>query len=56
MKENRYDEEIFFKKYSQFPRSVQGLRAAGEWHELEAMLAVDLDGIVCMLRSMEPNR
>ncbi|HJB26554.1 MAG TPA: class I SAM-dependent methyltransferase [Firmicutes bacterium] len=38
MKENRYDEEIFFKKYSQFPRSVQGLRAAGEWHELEAML------------------
>ena len=38
MKENRYDDEDFFEKYSQFPRSVQGLAAAGEWHELQRLL------------------
>lgn len=38
MKENKYDEEAFFEKYSQFPRSVEGLSAAGEWHELEKLL------------------
>ncbi|WP_347254537.1 class I SAM-dependent methyltransferase [Leminorella grimontii] len=38
MKENIYDSERFFEKYRRFPRSVQGLAAAGEWHELEKML------------------
>lgn len=38
MKENKYDDESFFKAYSQFPRSVQGLNAAGEWHEFKKLL------------------
>jgi len=38
MKENKYDNNEFFEKYSQFPRSVDGLKAAGEWHELQRML------------------
>lgn len=38
MKENKYDSENFFKEYSCFPRSVDGLNAAGEWHELKKML------------------
>lgn len=38
MKENVYDSDAFFEKYSQFPRSVEGLSAAGEWHALQRML------------------
>lgn len=38
MKENRYDDELFFEKYSQMPRSVKGLSGAGEWRELEKLL------------------
>lgn len=38
MKENKYDEERFFRKYSQMPRSQKGLEGAGEWHALEKML------------------
>lgn len=38
MKENKYDNESFFEQYSHFPRSVAGLSAAGEWHELKKML------------------
>lgn len=38
MKENIYDQEAFFEEYSRFPRSVQGLSAAGEWHELKKLL------------------
>ena len=38
MKENKYDENGFFKAYSAFPRSVQGLHAAGEWHVLKKLL------------------
>lgn len=38
MRENQYDDSSFFAAYSQFPRSVEGLRAAGEWHELEKLL------------------
>lgn len=38
MKENQYDQEDFFEKYSQFPRSVAGLQAAGEWHELRKLI------------------
>lgn len=37
MKENIYDNEQFFQAYSRFPRSAQGLSAAGEWHELKKL-------------------
>lgn len=38
MKENKYDEDLFFEKYSNMPRSKEGLTAAGEWQTLEALL------------------
>ncbi|MCE5235974.1 MAG: class I SAM-dependent methyltransferase [Clostridiaceae bacterium] len=38
MKQNKYDDDVFFEKYSCFPRSVGGLNAAGEWHALEKLL------------------
>lgn len=38
MKENKYDNEIFFEKYSQMQRSQQGLEGAGEWSELQKVL------------------
>lgn len=38
MKQNKYDDLGFFKKYSEMPRSIGGLNAAGEWPVLRAML------------------
>lgn len=38
MKQNKYDEEQFFKKYSEMNRSRQGLQGAGEWSELQKVL------------------
>lgn len=38
MKQNIYDDAGFFERYSAMPRSIEGLRQAGEWHELRAML------------------
>lgn len=38
MKENKYDNDIFFKKYSQMDRSRKGLEGAGEWQTLKALL------------------
>lgn len=38
MKQNKYDDLGFFEKYSEMPRSVGGLNAAGEWPVLRAML------------------
>lgn len=38
MKENKYDDKIFFEKYSQMDRSKKGLAGTGEWHELKKML------------------
>ena len=38
MKENKYDNEVFFQKYSQMLRSQKGLQGAGEWSELEKIL------------------
>lgn len=38
MKENIYDNEIFFEKYSQMERSKKGLEGAGEWCELKKLL------------------
>lgn len=38
MKENKYDNERFFQKYSQMMRSQKGLQGAGEWSELQKIL------------------
>lgn len=38
MKQNKYDDSIFFDKYSKMERSKNGLESAGEWHELKKML------------------
>ena len=38
MKENAYDNPVFFEKYAQMDRSRLGLQGAGEWKTLEAML------------------
>lgn len=38
MKENKYDNPIFFEKYSQMNRSKQGLDGAGEWETLKQFL------------------
>lgn len=38
MKQNKYDDDIFFNKYSKMSRSKNGLEGAGEWHELKNML------------------
>lgn len=38
MKENKYDNDVFFKKYSEMNRSKQGLSGAGEWSELQKLL------------------
>ncbi|KRN99130.1 class I SAM-dependent methyltransferase [Companilactobacillus kimchiensis] len=43
MEENEYDNQEFFKAYSNFPRSVEGLKAAGEWPEFQKLLP-DFDG------------
>ena len=31
MKENKYDDNVFFEKYSRMSRSREGLKGAGEW-------------------------
>ena len=38
MKENPYDNELFFKKYSEMLRSREGLDGAGAWSELKKLL------------------
>jgi len=38
MKENKYDDPVFFEKYSRMDRSQQGLEGAGEWHILKKMM------------------
>ena len=38
MKENRYDDPLFFEKYSQMSRSRLGLAGAGEWEDLQKLL------------------
>ncbi|TBL78190.1 class I SAM-dependent methyltransferase [Paenibacillus thalictri] len=43
MRENKYDNHDFFTKYSAMARSVDGLKAAGEWPAFRALLP-DLNG------------
>lgn len=38
MKENKYDDEVFFEKYSQMDRFKEGLAGAGEWETLKELL------------------
>jgi len=38
VKQNKYDDDVFFDKYSNMSRSKNGLEGAGEWHELKKML------------------
>ncbi|MFC5452889.1 class I SAM-dependent methyltransferase [Paenibacillus aestuarii] len=38
MKQNKYDDASFYANYSQMPRSIGGLDAAGEWGAFRAML------------------
>lgn len=38
MKENKYDQDSFFERYSQMNRSKEGLTAAGEWETLQSLL------------------
>lgn len=38
MKQNIYDDDNFFEKYSQMDRSVKGLAGAGEWETLQQLL------------------
>lgn len=38
MKENKYDDAVFFKKYSEMGRSKMGLEGAGEWNTLRSVL------------------
>lgn len=35
---NKYDDAVFFEKYSALSRSVEGLAGAGEWETLKSML------------------
>lgn len=37
MKQNKYNEKVFFEKYSKMERSIKGLKGAGEWHILKKM-------------------
>lgn len=38
MRQNKYDDPVFFKKYGEMLRSKNGLAGAGEWHEFRALL------------------
>lgn len=38
MKQNKYDDPTFFANYSQMPRSIGGLDAAGEWPVFRELL------------------
>ncbi|NIK75247.1 SAM-dependent methyltransferase [Paenibacillus castaneae] len=38
MRQNKYDDSAFFANYSNMPRSIGGLNAAGEWQAFRALL------------------
>lgn len=38
MKQNKYDDPGFFANYSQMPRSIGGLNAAGEWPAFRSLI------------------
>ena len=51
-KENKYDDDIFFQKYSQMSRSQQGLAGAGEWETLRKLLPENMMDIPGMQDEM----
>ncbi|MWC29368.1 class I SAM-dependent methyltransferase [Paenibacillus sp. MMS18-CY102] len=38
MKQNKYDDQGFFDKYKEMPRSIGGLESAGEWPALKQLI------------------
>lgn len=67
MKQNQYDDHDFFDKYSQMPRSIGGLQAAGSGpHSVQCfpnyaikeflILAAAMDGIADMRASSQPGQ
>src|SRR5690625_4313440 len=38
MKQNKYDDPLFFAEYEKMPRSVKGLEAAGEWQAFKELI------------------
>lgn len=42
--QNMYDNDVFFEKYSAFPRALKGESGASEWPELQQMLPSDFRG------------
>ena len=38
MRENKYDDPVFFEKYGQMDRSKLGLAGAGEWEALRELM------------------
>lgn len=38
MKQNKYDDPVFFESYSKMPRSIDGLKSAGEWEVFRSHL------------------
>ncbi len=54
MDENKYDSLEFFNQYKRMSRSVGGLGAAGEWHELQKMMPdfQDQSGGLFLTRSL----
>lgn len=37
MMKNEYDNEMFFQEYAKMTRSTEGLKGAGEWHQLKRL-------------------
>mgnify|MGYP001262140938 FL=1 len=44
---NTYDNDVFFEAYAKMPRSKDGLKAAGEWHQLKPLIP-PLEGKCCL--------
>lgn len=38
MKQNKYDDDVFFSAYEKMSRSIEGLEGAGEWPILQSLL------------------
>jgi hypothetical protein len=52
VKENKYDDKIFFDKYSNMERSIKGLEGAGEWYELKSQSQLRPRMMNCLIMRM----
>ncbi len=43
---NEYDNEKFFEEYAKMSRSKEGLKAAGEWHQLKPLFPDGLNTLI----------